>query len=149
MGAAAGILALIGGAAVLDHISTSKHDRLLKRTYKTANRNTSSDADLYTDHINPRHAAGNTDGVVDGIDGIPDLIVQDFPTNLIIEVEDAKGLKHPQRVIEQVDGFSKRGAKRVLVVPDAEETLTVANEIAAEVDGSVTVETPNSLANHC
>ena len=149
MSIAAGILALIGGAAVLDHLSTSKHDRLLKTTYKTVSRNTSSNADVYTDHIDPRNAAGNADGVIDGIDGIPDLIVQDFPTNLIIEVEDAKGLKHPQRVIDQLDGFSKRGAKRVLVVPDAEETLTVANEIASQVDGSVTVETPTGLATHC
>lgn len=149
MSVAAGILAVIGGAAVLDHLSTSKHDRLLKKTYNTASWNTSSNTDVYTDHIDPRKAAGNANGVVDGIEGIPDLVIHDFPTNLIVEVEDAEGLKRPQRVIDQLDGFSKQGAKRILVVPDAEETLTVGNEIAAEVDGTVTVETPKSLASHC
>lgn len=140
--------AAVGVAKALDYLNTSSHDRVLKKSYKTVKRNTSSSATIYVDHINPSGSDGNPRNKVDGISGVPDIVVKDFPTNLIIEIEDAEGLQRPQRAIDQLDGFSKSGTKRVLVVPDAEETLAAAEAIVDEVQGSVAITTPKKLANH-
>lgn len=153
MSAVGYILAAIGGAKALEHLSTSPHDRLLKKSWKKTYRNaevtsTHDDAGLYVAHIDSRKADGHTKGVVTGVDGAPDIVVYDPPHPVVFEIEDAKGLQKPQRVIEQLDNYQRRGVRRVLVVPDAEETRTVAEGIVEETSGTVHIATPSSLTDH-
>jgi len=152
-GIAVTVLAAIGGAKALEHLSATDHQRLQKKTVHTAAKSCSSGGDVFAAHvsesnISTRKVDGNTNGVIDGVDGEPDLIVQDFPTHIVAEVEDADGLKDVSHVLDQLQDYSTAGYTTLLVVPDKEETLTVGREITERVERTVHVTTPKGVANY-
>lgn len=105
-----------------------KHEKIVRETHYTLAEQTSSVAKLYVDHIDPDGAEpGNTQNVLDGVNGKPDIIVTDPVTkNLIIEVETWKGiLDDQQHALEQLEDFRKRGYKRLLVVPEEDIPETI------------------------
>lgn len=141
-------IGLAAGVKILDRLDTSPHDRLLETATKQVDRERPGDGNLYVDHIDTRRADGTPAGVVDGVDGTPDIVVQDFPTNMIVEVEDAEGLQDPDHVLDQLRDYQTAGYQNVLVVPDAEETVELGAELAGRVDGAITVTTPGEIGQY-
>jgi hypothetical protein len=100
-----------------------KHNALLRETHDILGDATTDTAKLYVDHIDPTGAQpGNTQNVLDGINGKPDLIVTDPGNmNFIVEVETWDGIQDdPQHALKQLEDFRKPGYRRVLVAPENE-----------------------------
>ncbi|MFY4814887.1 hypothetical protein ACOJIV_19655 [Haloarcula sp. AONF1] len=114
--AAAGAVAY-GGAKAVEYLTTSEHDRALKKTYKHLE-STVPDATLFVDHIDV-DVAGNPEGVLD-IDRIPDLILHNQRSaNLVVEVETGDSLRNAgDEARAQLQAFGSPGYRRVLVVPE-------------------------------
>jgi len=116
--------ALVGGVvggAFGSH--EEKHQELIRQTHYTLVEQTSPNAKHYVDHIDPENSeAGNTQNVLDGVSGKPDIIVTDPGNmNLVIEVETWEGIQNdPQHALEQLEDFRKRGYQRLLVAPEEE-----------------------------
>lgn len=140
--------AAVVGYKLLDHVSTSSHDRTVKRTYKTLSRAAPADATVYADHITP---GPNPESTVEGITGIPDVVVTSVEgNNLIIEVETAESLQERSaQVHEQLAGFGKRGYTRVLVVPDSNHALAAGTSFLERRDDdladSIQLATPRTV----
>lgn len=100
-----------------------KHKELIRQTHYNLLDQTSSSAKHHVDHIDPDGSEpGNTQNVLDGVEGKPDLVVTDPGNmNLIIEVETWKGIQDdPQHALSQLEDFRKRGYERLLVAPENE-----------------------------
>lgn len=140
-----GLLALGGAVKAIEYVTTSTHDRVLKKCHKAAVRATSDAATVYVDHINAD--TESPAGVVADIDGVPDLIVNEpHGRSLIVEVETASSLQdQPGHAAEQLEDFATPGFKRVLAVPDDAED--VANAFVEEYDfgDAVVVATPGDV----
>lgn len=137
---------LIGGAVkAYDYVTTSTHDRVLKKSFKAAKRSTSDAATLYVDHI--KDDVESPAGVVADINGVPDLIVHEpHGRSLIVEVETSESLQdQPGHAVEQLEDFATRGFKRVLVVPDNGEDVANAFVEDHDLDGAVVVATPGEI----
>jgi hypothetical protein len=109
---------LVGGAFGSHE---ERHQELIRQTHYTLSEQTSENATHYVDHIDPDGCEpGNTQNVLDGVDGKPDLIVTDPGNmNLIIEAETWNGIQNDQQhALEQLEDFRKRGYKRLLVTPE-------------------------------
>lgn len=136
------------GAKVLERLNTSPHDRLLEKATKQVDKARVGEGSLYVDHISTRRADGNPDGVVDDVGGVPDIVLKDWPTHMIVEVEDAEGLQDPDHVLGQLRDYQSDGYRNVLVVPDAQETVELGEELADRVDGAITVTTPGEIGQY-
>ena len=143
-----GLLAgVLGGAAVVGWLTSDsepEHDELLEQTYDAV--------DAATDDsvaISAEHGVGDGEGTrdIDEINGWPDMAVTGFGvSSLLIEVESADALaEKPGEVIEQVDGFRKSGYSRVIVVHSS--VVDGAEELVAEIDGTVHVTTPDGVVD--
>ena len=109
---------LIGGAFGSHE---ERHQEVIRQTHYTLLEQTSENATHYVDHIDPDGSEpGNTQNVLDGVNGKPDLIVTDPGNmNLIIEAETWPGIQDDeQHALEQLEDFRKRGYKRLLVAPE-------------------------------
>lgn len=105
-----------------------KHQEIIRKTHYSLLEQTSDSAKHHVDHINPDGAEpGNTQNVLKGVDGKPDLIVTDPRNmNLIVEVETWKGIQDdPQHALSQLEDFRKQGYERLLVTPEEEIKETV------------------------
>ncbi len=130
-----------------------KHQAVLRETHSTLLEQTSHSAKLYIDHINPDGAEpGNTQNVLEGVDGKPDLIVTDPHTkNLIVEVETWEGIQDdPEHALNQLEDFRKQGYKRLLVVPEDEIESVYGwvddHEQRGNIEGpELTIASPNRL----
>lgn len=131
------------GYKLYERVTTSKHDRVLKKTYKTVSKHTSSEATIYADHIDVD--APNPKNVL-AIDGVPDLILQGFTEpNLIVEVETEKSLNGTTRA--QLKGFRYQGFKTVLVVPSGDVDAAEGFLDQHDLDKFTTLATPSGIAN--
>lgn len=131
------------GYKLYEHATTSKHDRVLKKTYKRVSKNTSSEATIYADHIDVD--APNPKNVL-AIDGVPDLILQGFTEpNLIVEVETEKSLNGTTRA--QLEGFRYQGFKTVLVIPPGDDDAAEGFLAEHDLDEVITLATPSGIAN--
>lgn len=156
-GAVGGPAGAVAGAAVGGFLFSQENDHheTLRRAYHEARRATSEDASLHVDHVDPRGAERAGPRSVDGVAGRPDLVVVDPPTTrLVVEVATLEGIEDdPERVLEQLDAIRSDGFERVLVVPDG--ALSPAGGWAQEhgdagaIAGSLTVATPEGLADEC
>lgn len=100
-----------------------KHQELIRKTHYNLLEQTSDSATHHVDHINPDGAEpGNTQNVLKGVNGKPDLIVTDPGNmNLIVEAETWKGIQDdPQHALSQLEDFRKQGYERLLVTPEEE-----------------------------
>lgn len=143
---AAAVAGLAGVAVGLDRISRDAHENTIKSTVKRLHR-ARDDGDLLAAHVDDRRLDGHTASFAQShdLDHIPDIVLRGFnDPNLVIEVEDADSLQNdPGDAREQLREFRITGYKRVLLVPS--DATDAAAELADEVDGSVAVETPDSI----
>lgn len=130
------------GYKLYERATTSKHDRVLKKTYKTVSKNTSSEATIYAAHIDVD--APDPKNVL-AIDGVPDLILQGFTEpNLVVEVETGKSLNGTTRA--QLEGFRYQGFKTVLVVPSGDVDAAEGFLAEHDLDEFITLATPSGIA---
>jgi len=133
--------------AILQKLSSSEpapHDEILEQTHEAITAATDSTVSVVSDH-GVGDDEPNGDLAVDGIEGRPDLVARAFDSaNLIVEVETAEALANrTDHISEQLDGFRKEGYRRVLVVP--EMVTSAADTLAEELEGEVTVATPDQV----
>lgn len=143
---AGGVAAALGANELHKRWKYSPHDRYVLKTHKKVADVTGSDASVFVDL--PGKGNGSTKGVVDDLGDLkPDLIVRDFPDNLIIEVEDEEGLRDRNHVVNQLNDYRVDGYSRALVVPDDDANIATAEEYASAAEGTVNVETPRSIGD--
>ncbi|WP_254538704.1 hypothetical protein [Halomarina litorea] len=136
--ALAALVGLVGAVSIHDHLTTSKHDRVVRKTAKSIERE-APEATLHVDH-----ESGVGNGQPDTIERYrPDITVRDFPRFLAIEIETRDSLD--THASEQLEAFaSKRNYTAVLVVPSS--TVPVAEEfVENRVDADVRVATPSNV----
>ncbi|MFC6939733.1 hypothetical protein ACFQE8_07100 [Salinirubellus sp. GCM10025818] len=130
------VAGVVSAAKVGEWLTTSKHDRLVKKTAKGISRK-APDATLQVDHT-----VDAGEGQPDTIGGFrPDLVVRDFPRFFAVEVETKSSLD--THASKQLEVFaSKRNYTAVLVVPSS--TIPAAEEfVENRVDADVRVATPS------
>ena len=139
-----GVVGVIGLGEAYRRWTTSKHDRLLKKAYKKAQRAVGDDAEVTAEH-GIGGEKGNRD--LDGIDGHPDLVIKGFSaTNMIAEVETPDVIdNNPSHIIDQLEGYARQRYKRVLIVPSG--ATDAAKELCQDIDGKVVVSTPSGVAD--
>ena len=120
------------------------HDELLEQTHRAVSSNTDTSVSIASGH-GVGDDDSNGDLAVDGIEGRPDLVARAFDSaNLIVEIETAQALANrTDHIADQLDGFRKEGYRRVLVVP--EMVTSAADTLAEELEGEVTVATPDQV----
>jgi hypothetical protein len=136
--ALAALVGLVGAVSIHDRLTTSKHDRVVRKTAKSIERG-APEATLYVDH-----ESGVGDGQPDTIEGYrPDVMVRDFPRFLAIEVETRDSLD--THASEQLEAFAaRRNYTSVLVVPSS--TVPAAEEfVENRVNADVRVATPSDV----
>lgn len=141
-------LAAVGAAAYgavkgIEYLTTTEHDRALKKAYKVADKYTDSSATIFVDHVTDQPTPH---GAVDGLTQVPDMVIRGNPDvpNVIVEVETADSLDRAYAdARSQLEDFRTRGYRRLLVVPS--DALEAAETLAGAVDGTVTVTTPKGL----
>jgi hypothetical protein len=132
----------------------SDHNDTLRKTYSAVKEATSDDAHLYVSHIDPDGAAPTSpQGVIDGVDGEPDIIsIDSTSANLIVEVETMEAIaENGSHALNQLQDYRTSGFKRVLVVPEEEIDAAIewveAHEDQGALEGSLTVASPERIAN--
>ena len=132
----------------------SDHNDTLRKTFSAVKESTSDDAHLYVSHIDPAGAESTSpQGVIDGVNGEPDLIsIDSTSANLIVEVETMKAIaENGSHALDQLQDYRTSGFKRVLVVPEDEIEAAVewveAHEDQGTLEGSITVASPERIAN--
>lgn len=145
--AVAAVGALAWGAKKLLGSSDLDHDETVQATYDALVDAVPADATVYADHItdgpNPRSA-------VPGLSHVPDVVVKaGSVNNLIVEVETADSLEQARATArQQVAAFSKRGYRRILVVPPGKEDVDAVREFLeefADLDGQLYLSDPDSV----
>lgn len=156
LGAAGGPAGAVVGAAVGGWLfgQESDHDDTLRRTFSAVKEATSDGAHLYVSHIDPDGADSTSpQGVIDDVNGEPDLITIDSTTsNLIVEVETMKAIaENGNHALSQLQDYRTSGFKRVLVVPDDQVGAAVewvkTHEDRSTLEGSITVSSPKRIGN--
>ncbi|WP_135855207.1 hypothetical protein [Halorussus salinus] len=155
-GLIAGPAGAAGGATLGSLLfgSESDHKDVLRDTFYEVKEATSESANLYVHHIDPSGAeASSPEGIIDNVDGIPDLIsIDSTSSNLIVEAETMEGIADDeQHALKQLRDFRTRGFKRVLVVPEDEIDLAVEwveeHEERGNIEGSLTLSSPERINN--
>jgi hypothetical protein len=145
-----------GGAALGGMIfgSESDHKDVLRNAFYEVKETTSGNAKLYVDHISPTGAEPTSPrGVIDDVDGTPDLIsIDSTSANLIVEAETIEGIADDEEhALKQLRDFRTTGFKRVLVVSEDELETAVEwveeHEERGNIEGSLTVSSPKWISN--
>lgn len=133
--------AVAGTKSLLDYLSQSDHDRVLRETAKALENKTANEATIRVDHDvgvgkgRPRKINSKR----------PDLTLSHFPSStfLAVEVETAKSLNGHSKA--QLEAFAQKdNYQSVLVVP--EDTREKAEDfVSANVFADVVVTTPTDV----
>lgn len=143
-------IALGAGAVIayLLHDDDPDHHDVVEATYDALNEAAPADATVYADHVD--HAP-NPHTAVDGLEKIPDVVVKSgIGNSMLIEVETADSLENsPAEAKEQLIDFSKRGYRRILVVPKQHEDAAreFADKIEDDLPGEYYLAAPGTVAN--
>lgn len=148
---AIGALAILGGAVLLNR-SEKDHDDVVEDTFDELAAAVPRDANVYADHLSHRGDVLNSQGEVNGLTHIPDIVVKAGSVNsLLVEVETADSLKNePHKAREQLTDFSKSGYRRVLVISEKVDDDVVQNfvdETRNQIGGEIYVATPSTVTN--
>lgn len=122
------------GAAIAKWLSSvedsdSLHNRTLATAAKNVREHASNTGSLYIAHVDPESVGydvedHNPQGIVEEIDGDPDLLYIDVMgsrANLVVEVETRAGLfEQTDHTLEQLENYRATGFKRLLVMPEGE-----------------------------
>lgn len=139
--------------------SEDPHDQVLARAAKNVREHASDSGQLYIAHVQPSEVGrsvedSNPQGIVEEIDGDPDLLYIDVAgprANLVVEVETRAGLfDHTDHTLDQLERYRATGFKRLLVVPD--DLVATARDWVADhddqLDGPLTVSSVENVATH-
>jgi hypothetical protein len=131
-----------GAVKTYERFKYSHHNRVLKHAGKNLHSEGEESATITVDHLDPSYAEPGQPKPMGG--KIPDLVLRDFPTFVVAEVETADTLDGEAKV--QLEAFQKDNYETVLVVPknDVAEAEAFVEE---HVTGEVTVSTACTIAD--
>lgn len=152
-GPAGGAVGAALGSIIASHEST--HEDIVRTAAYEILDEAPSNATLYVDHVQPDGAAdGNPEGVVDSINGVPDLLLTGQRcAQLVVEAETLGGIADDeQHALDQLADFRVHGFKRILLAPDDQiaeiEEWVHEHRRRDDINGQLTITPPDEIATY-